>query len=51
MLEKIDNFFTVIYTLEASLKIVAFGFVIHRKAYLRDSWNILDFAIVVVGLI
>lgn len=25
------------------------GFVIHKKSYLRDPWNLLDFGIVVTG--
>jgi Ion transport protein len=33
------------------MKIIAFGFIVHKKAYLRDGWNILDFAVVIVGLI
>jgi len=33
------------------LKIFAFGFVMHETSYLRDLWNVLDFAVVVVGLV
>ena len=50
-LQVVDNVFTVIYTLESTFKIIAMGFVMHKKAYLRDTWNILDFTVVVVGLI
>jgi hypothetical protein len=50
-LNKIDQFFTVIYTLEACLKIIALGFFMHQPSYLRDPWNVLDFMVVVIGLI
>ena len=50
-MEVADNAFTVVYTVECAIKIIAFGFVLHKKSYLRDSWHILDFTIVVVGLI
>ena len=51
VLANIDNVFTAIYTLESALKMIAFGFVVHRKAYLRNSWNILDFTVVIIGLV
>ncbi|KAF8571842.1 hypothetical protein P879_01071 [Paragonimus westermani] len=51
ILEKIENVFIVIFTVECALKIVAFGFVLHSGAYLRNGWNILDFTIVVLGLL
>ncbi|TGZ67466.1 hypothetical protein CRM22_004775 [Opisthorchis felineus] len=51
ILEKIENVFIVIFTVECALKIVAFGFVMHSGAYLRNGWNILDFTIVVLGLL
>lgn len=50
-LEDIDRVFTVIFILEAVLKITAFGFVIHKRSYLRDAWNVLDFTVVIIGLI
>ena len=43
---------TVIFTIEAMLKIIALGFLFNRKhSYLRSSWNILDFLIVTFALI
>nr|CAH8845802.1 unnamed protein product [Trichobilharzia regenti] len=51
ILEKIENVFIVIFTVECVLKIVAFGFVMHSGAYLRNAWNILDFTIVILGLL
>jgi len=41
--------FVVIFTLEAIMKVVAYGFVFHPGAYLRNGWNVLDFVIVIVG--
>eukprot|EP00658_Telonema_sp_P-2_P028673 TRINITY_DN21928_c0_g1_i2.p1 TRINITY_DN21928_c0_g1~~TRINITY_DN21928_c0_g1_i2.p1 ORF type:complete len:816 (+),score=200.81 TRINITY_DN21928_c0_g1_i2:409-2856(+) len=32
-------------------KIVALGFVLHEKAYLRDAWNWLDFLIVIISVV
>jgi hypothetical protein len=46
-----DIIFTVVYTIEATLKIVAIGFVMHRKSYLRDHWNVLDFSSLVISYI
>ena len=53
---RINNFieqsgivFTVLFTFECSVKIVAMGFIVHRNAYLRDGWNWIDFFVVVVG--
>jgi len=31
------------------MKIIAYGFVAHPGAYLRNGWNLLDFTIVVIG--
>ncbi|XP_055999819.1 muscle calcium channel subunit alpha-1-like isoform X16 [Ostrea edulis] len=49
-LERVEYVFLVIFTLEAIMKIIAYGFVLHSGAYLRNGWNILDFIIVVIGL-
>jgi hypothetical protein len=47
--ERVEYVFLVIFTLEAIMKIIAYGFVLHSGAYLRNGWNILDFIIVVIG--
>ncbi|KAM7535333.1 hypothetical protein Aperf_G00000089647 [Anoplocephala perfoliata] len=49
-LEKTEMVFLIIFTTEAALKIIAYGFVLHPDAYLRNFWNVLDFSIVVIGL-
>lgn len=47
----IENFFLWAYGSEALLKIVAMGLLFNKDAYLRDSWNILDFTIVLTSFI
>ncbi|KAA0159275.1 hypothetical protein FNF28_05910 [Cafeteria roenbergensis] len=47
----LDIVFTALFTLEMVLKILAFGFALHKNAYLRDPWNIIDFCIVIVSLV
>ena len=47
--ESLEWPFLVIFTGEAIIKIIAYGFVMHPGAYLRNGWNILDFVIVLVG--
>uniref|UniRef100_T1IPE0 Voltage-dependent L-type calcium channel subunit alpha n=1 Tax=Strigamia maritima TaxID=126957 RepID=T1IPE0_STRMM len=49
--ENIEIIFLVIFTLECFMKIIAYGFVAHAGAYLRNGWNFLDFTIVVIGLL
>ena len=44
--KNIDFFFLVFYSSEMVLKIIAMGFILSKNSYLRDIWNILDFAIV-----
>ena len=44
--EIIDYAFLGAYTLEMIIKILAKGFIFNQGAYLRDSFNILDFTIV-----
>ena len=52
LLKKIDYAFTAVFTVEATLKIISQGFVLNgKKSYLLDSWNILDFIIVVFSLL
>ena len=38
-----------VFTIESILKIIAYGFLFHPGAYLRNPWNILDFVIVIIG--
>ncbi|XP_040392023.1 voltage-dependent L-type calcium channel subunit alpha-1S isoform X1 [Cygnus olor] len=49
-LEKIEYAFLIFFAIEAMLKIIAYGFLFHTDAYLRNGWNVLDFSIVSLGL-
>lgn len=46
-----DYTFTALFTLEALIKVIALGFIFEKGSYLRESWNILDFFIVVTTLL
>ncbi|XP_053950330.1 voltage-dependent calcium channel type A subunit alpha-1 isoform X10 [Anastrepha ludens] len=48
-LEKTETYFLCIFCVEASLKILALGLVLHKHSYLRNIWNIMDFIVVVTG--
>lgn len=47
----LNYFFTILFTIEALFKSIAFGFVIDKNSYLRETWNQLDFIIVLVSLV
>jgi hypothetical protein len=49
VLEKIELVFMVIFTAECVMKVIAYGFMMHPGAYLRNGWNMLDFFIVFIG--
>uniref|UniRef100_A0A8K9X4Y3 Voltage-dependent L-type calcium channel subunit alpha n=1 Tax=Oncorhynchus mykiss TaxID=8022 RepID=A0A8K9X4Y3_ONCMY len=49
-LERVEYLFLIVFTVEAFLKVIAYGLLFHPNAYLRNGWNLLDFIIVVVGL-
>ncbi|RHY60708.1 hypothetical protein DYB26_001053 [Aphanomyces astaci] len=46
-----NNVFAVIFAFEMVVTIVALGFVVGRRTYLRDPWRVLDFFIVGVSLL
>ncbi|CAG9109037.1 unnamed protein product [Plutella xylostella] len=50
ILEKVEWIFMVIFTGECVMKIIAYGFLFHPGAYLRNTWNSLDFIIVTIGI-
>ncbi|XP_064492167.1 voltage-dependent L-type calcium channel subunit alpha-1S isoform X2 [Pseudopipra pipra] len=50
-LEKIEYAFLIFFAIEAMLKIIAYGFLFHTDAYLRNGWNVLDFSIITLGLV
>lgn len=50
-IDVIDTIFLFAFVVEAIVKIIVMGFVLHPGSYLRSAWNILDFFIVVIGLV
>ncbi|XP_034339966.1 sodium channel protein type 10 subunit alpha isoform X4 [Arvicanthis niloticus] len=49
--EKVEYAFTVIYTFEALIKILARGFCLNEFTYLRDPWNWLDFSVIILAYV
>ena len=49
MIELSGRIFTCIFTAESVLKILSYGFILHKNSYLRDGWNWLDFTVVIIG--
>ncbi|GFX25695.1 voltage-dependent calcium channel type A subunit alpha-1 [Trichonephila clavipes] len=49
--ETTEPYFLGIFCSETLLKILALGFILHKGAYLRNIWNIMDFVVVVTGII
>uniref|UniRef100_H2Y8S9 Ion transport domain-containing protein n=1 Tax=Ciona savignyi TaxID=51511 RepID=H2Y8S9_CIOSA len=50
-LELTEPYFLGIFVLEAAVKILALGFVLHKDSYLRYGWNLMDFTVVVTGCV
>jgi len=48
MLSKI---FMFVFILEACIKIIAMGLILGQGTYLKDIWNILDFLVVLAGIL
>jgi voltage-dependent calcium channel L type alpha-1D len=46
-----DYIFTSIFTVELLLKLIAYGFVLHKGAFCRSAFNLLDLLVVVVSLV
>ncbi|ELV13105.1 Voltage-dependent N-type calcium channel subunit alpha-1B [Tupaia chinensis] len=54
MSERLDDtepYFIGIFCFEAGMKIVALGFALHRGSYLRNGWNVMDFVVVLTGIL
>lgn len=47
LFDYIDIVFNLLFNIEALIKIIRSGFIICEGSYLRDSWSILDFLIVI----
>lgn len=48
---QVDTAFSIIFTFECLAKIMSMGFCLHKKSYLRDIWNWLDFFVVMISVI
>uniref|UniRef100_A0A8C2SHJ8 Voltage-dependent N-type calcium channel subunit alpha-1B n=1 Tax=Capra hircus TaxID=9925 RepID=A0A8C2SHJ8_CAPHI len=54
MSERLDDtepYFIGIFCFEAGIKIVALGFALHKGSYLRNGWNVMDFVVVLTGIL
>ena len=51
MIEDTEILFTVVFTLECVVKVIAMGFLLDDSSYLKDGWNVMDFSVVVVSLL
>lgn len=49
--ESISNWFTIIYIIEAVIKIIADGFIWDKGTYLRNPVNFFDFIIIVASIV
>ena len=47
----VDTAFSIIFTFECVSKILSMGFILHKKSYLRDVWNWLDFFVVGISVV
>ena len=51
ILEIIDIMINSVFISEFVIKAISQGFILDDNSYLRDSWNVLDFSIVVFSII
>ncbi|CAG4985227.1 unnamed protein product [Colias eurytheme] len=51
ILRKIDYFFTTVFTIELLLKLITYGFILHKDAFCRSAFNLLDLLVVIVSLV
>lgn len=51
ILNYFDYFFTTVFTIEITLKVVVFGLVLHKGSFCRNAFNLLDILVVAVSLI
>ncbi|KER32040.1 hypothetical protein T265_01819 [Opisthorchis viverrini] len=51
ILNYFDYFFTSVFTVEITLKIITYGLVLHKGAFCRSANNMLDFMVVLTSII
>eukprot|EP00112_Aurelia_sp_Birch-Aquarium-sp1_P018408 Seg4389.2 transcript_id=Seg4389.2/GoldUCD/mRNA.D3Y31 product="Voltage-dependent calcium channel type A subunit alpha-1" protein_id=Seg4389.2/GoldUCD/D3Y31 len=49
--EQAETYLLGIFCLEMVLNIITMGFILHPGSYIRNAWNILDFVVVVTGIL
>ncbi|XP_026077313.1 voltage-dependent P/Q-type calcium channel subunit alpha-1A-like isoform X19 [Carassius auratus] len=50
-LEDTEPYFIAIFCFESGIKILALGFAFHKGSYLRNGWNVMDFVVVLTGIL
>ena len=51
VLRVFDYFFTTIFTIEIVLKVISYGAICHKGAYMRNWFNLLDMLVVCVSIL
>ena len=51
LMDQIGFYCSIIFIAECVMKILSQGFIMHYNGYLRDSWNWIDFAVVITSII
>ncbi|KAG5449456.1 Voltage-dependent calcium channel type A subunit alpha-1 [Clonorchis sinensis] len=51
LLEYFDHAFTCVFAIEMLLKLIDLGVFLHPNSYCRDSWNLIDAAVVIGALV
>ncbi|GAB6020081.1 Voltage-dependent calcium channel type D subunit alpha-1 [Chamberlinius hualienensis] len=51
ILNYFDYFFTTVFTIEITLKVITFGLILHKGSFCRSAFNILDILVVCVSLV
>jgi hypothetical protein len=51
ILSSLDLILTFLFSIEMLIKIIALGFLFGESAYLRSSWNVLDFVVVIISFL
>lgn len=51
ILNYFDYFFTTVFTIEITLKVVVYGLAFHKGSFCRNAFNLLDILVVAVSLI
>lgn len=51
ILNKFDYFFTSVFTIEICLKLISYGIILHKGAFCRSLFNVLDLFVVIISLV